>query len=282
VTGTLVLVATPIGNLGDLSPRAVEELAGAALICCEDTRRTGKLLVHAGITGVRMKRLDDHTERAGIAVVLDHLAGGQRVVLVSDAGTPAISDPGERLVAAVVEAGHTVTTVPGPSAVIAALVASGLATSRFVYEGFIARKGGDRTAALARIAQEGATSVMYESPNRLAATLRDLAAVCGSDRQAVVARELTKLHEEFVRGSLEELAEWADAGLKGEIVLVIAGATPALEADDDAVIAAIQVAMEAGLSRRDAIAKVVSDLGIRRGRAYDLALTIPGGVTPPP
>ncbi len=281
MTGTLVLVATPIGNLGDLSPRAVEELSGAALICCEDTRRTGKLLVHAGIKGVRMKRLDDHTERAGTAVVLDLLGAGQRVVLVSDAGTPAISDPGERLVAAVVEAGHTVTAVPGPAAVIAALVASGLATSRFVYEGFIARKGGERAIALARIAQENATSVMYESPNRLAATLRDLAGACGGDRRAVVARELTKLHEEFVRGTLDELAAWADDEVKGEIVIVIAGATPALEADDDAVLAALRMALNTGVSRRDAIAKVASDLGLRRGRVYDLALTIPGGVTPP-
>lgn len=281
MTGTLVLVATPIGNLGDLSPRAVAELSGAALICCEDTRRTGKLLVHAGITGARMKRLDDHTERAGIAVVLDELAAGHRVALVSDAGTPAISDPGERLVAAVVEAGYTVTTIPGPSAVVAALVASGLATSRFVYEGFIARKGGDRTAALAQISQESATSVMYESPNRLAATLRDLAGVCGGDRQAVVARELTKLHEEFVRGSLEELAAWADGGVKGEIVLVISGAAPPAEADDETVVAGIQALMEAGSSRRDAIAEIASELGIRRGRAYDLALTISAGVTPP-
>ena len=281
MTGTLVLVATPIGNLGDLSPRAVAELSGAALICCEDTRRTGKLLIHAGIRGVRMKRLDDHTERAGIAVVLDKLAAGQRVALVSDAGTPAISDPGERLVAAVVEAGYTVTTVPGPSAVVAALVASGLATSRFVYEGFLARKGGDRTAALAQISQQSATSVMYESPNRLAATLRDLADVCGGDRQAVVARELTKLHEEFVRGSLDELAAWANGGVKGEIVLVIAGAAPPAEADDETIVAAIQALMEAGMSRRDAIAKIASDLGVRRGRVYDLALTISGGVTPP-
>jgi len=282
VTGTLVLVATPIGNLGDLSPRAVQELSDADLICCEDTRRTGRLLVHAGISGARLKRLDDHTERAGTEVVLDELAAGHRVALVSDAGTPAISDPGERLVAAVVGAGYTVTAVPGPSAVIAALVASGLATSRFVYEGFLARKGGDRTTAIARIAAESATTVMYESPNRLAATLRDLAAACGGERPAVVARELTKLHEEFVRGTLDELAVWADDGVKGEIVVVIAGAEPPAEADDELVVAAVQAAMAAGSSRRDAIANVASDLGIRRGRVYDLALTIPGGVTPPP
>ena len=282
MTGTLVLVATPIGNLGDLSPRAVQELSDADLICCEDTRRTGRLLVHAGISGARLKRLDDHTERAGTEVVLDELAAGHRVALVSDAGTPAISDPGERLVAAVVGAGYTVTAVPGPSAVIAALVASGLATSRFVYEGFLARKGGDRTTAIARIAAESATTVMYESPNRLAATLRDLAAACGGERPAVVARELTKLHEEFVRGTLDELAVWADDGVKGEIVVVIAGAEPPAEADDESVVAAVQAAMAAGSSRRDAIANVASDLGIRRGRVYDLALTIPGGVTPPP
>ena len=141
MSGVLTLVATPIGNLGDLSPRASEALASADLVCCEDTRRTGSLLKHAGVRAAELKRVDEHTEFDAIPVVLDRLAAGERVVLVSDAGTPGVSDPGERLVAAAVAAGHEVTTVPGPVAAIAALVASGLPTGRFVFEGFLARRG---------------------------------------------------------------------------------------------------------------------------------------------
>lgn len=277
-----MLVATPIGNLGDLAPRAVEELAGAALVCCEDTRRTGRLLAHAGIEGARLRRVDDHTEMRAAAEVIDFLAAGSRVVLVSDAGTPGISDPGARLVDAVLEAGHDVSVVPGPVAAMAALVASGLPTDRFVFEGFLPRKGRERAKRLDAIARERRTVVLYESPNRTAATLQALAEVCGDDRRAVVARELTKLHEEFVRGTLAELAVWADTTPKGEIVLVVEGAAEPAEPSDDDILVALRAELDRGSSARDAADAVAARLDVGRRRAYQLTLGIPGGVTPPP
>ena len=276
-----MLVATPIGNLGDLAPRAVEELAAAALVCCEDTRRTGRLLAHAGVEGARLRRVDDHTEMRAAAEVVDLLAAGSRVVLVTDAGTPGISDPGARLVDAVLEAGHDVSVVPGPVAAMAALVASGLPTDRFVFEGFLPRKGRERSKRLDAIARERRTVVLYESPNRIAATLQALAEVCGDDRRAAVARELTKLHEEFVRGSLGELVAWADTTPKGEIVLVIEGAAEPAEASDDDILAALQAELDRGSSARDAADSVAARLDVGRRRAYQLTLGIPGGVTPP-
>ena len=281
MTGTLVLVATPIGNLGDLSPRAVEELAGADLVCCEDTRRTGRLLVHAGVADARLRRVDDHTERRAVAEVVDLLAAGSRVVLVSDAGTPGISDPGARLVEAVLDAGFEVSVVPGPVAAVAALVASGFATDRFVFEGFLPRKGRERGRRLAEIATERRTVVVYESPNRIGATVEALAEVCGADRRATIARELTKLHEEFVRGTLAELAEWAATTPRGEIVLVIEGAPEPDDATDDEILVALRARLAEGLSGRDAADSVAAELGVGRRRAYQLTLGIPGGVTPP-
>lgn len=281
MSGSLVLVATPIGNLADLSPRAVEALAGAALICCEDTRRTGRLLSHAGVSGVRLRRVDDHTEAASVDDVVALLAGGDDVALVSDAGTPGVSDPGSRLVAAVLEAGHEVTTVPGPVAAIAALVASGFATDRFVFEGFLPRKGDALSRRLAEIAAERRTVIVYESPKRIAATLGRLGEVAGGARRAVVAREITKLHEEFLRGTLAELADRLDGGVKGEVVLVIEGAPPAAEASDETLLAALSALLSEGVSTRDAAATVAAELDVSRRRAYELALGIPGGVTPP-
>jgi len=281
VSGTLVLVATPIGNLGDLSPRAVEELDGAALVCCEDTRRTGRLLAHAGIANARLRRVDDHTERRAAAEVIELLAAGSRVALVSDAGTPGISDPGARLVDAVLDAGFAVSVVPGPVAAVAALVASGLATDRFVFEGFLPRKGRERGRRLDQIARERRTVVLYESPNRIGATLGALAEVCGPERRAAVGRELTKLHEEFVRGTLAELAVWAETTPKGEIVLVLEGAPEPDDATDDEVLAALRTALDEGSSTRDAADSVAAALGVGRRRAYQLTLGIPGSVTPP-
>ena len=274
MTGVLTLVATPIGNLGDLPPRAVEAFQTADLVCCEDTRRTGSLLKHLGVHVAELRRLDDHTEYDAIPQILDRLRSGEQVVLVSDAGTPGISDPGERLVAAAVDAGLTVTSVPGPVAAIAALVASGLPSGRFVFDGFLARKGQERSAQLAAIAAETRTTVFYESPNRLAATLAALAEVCGGSRRAVVARELTKLHEELRRGSLVELAEWAGTGVKGEVVVVVAGAEAPAELDDDALLERLRGLLADGSSRRDAIDRVAAETGVRRGRVYDLALAL--------
>lgn len=274
MTGVLTLVSTPIGNLGDLAPRAVEALEAADLVCCEDTRRTGSLLKQIGVRVDELRRLDDHTEFESIPVILDRLGAGERVVLVSDAGTPGISDPGERLVAAVAEAGIEVTTVPGPVAAIAALVSSGLPSGRFVFEGFLARKGQERSAQLAAIAVESRTTVFYESPNRVAETLAALAEACGPERRAVVARELTKLHEELRRGTLAELAVWASTGVKGEVVVVVDGADTSVDLSDGELVERLRAALAEGCSKRDAVDRVVAATGARRGRVYDLSLTI--------
>ncbi len=271
-SGRLVLVATPIGNLGDLSPRASEELAAADLVACEDTRRTGRLLQHAGISGSDLLRLDEHTEERSTAVVVDRIGCGDTVALVSDAGMPGISDPGERVVRRVVEAGHPVVVVPGPSAPVAAVSASGLATDRWCMEGFLPRKGSARSDRLAELAVEERTMVLFESPNRLAATLRDLVGVLGPDRRAVVAREMTKLHEEFVRGTVAELADRFDEPPKGEVVLVLEGAPPPAEVEDERIQVVLDEARAGGASTRDAADEAARRLGVSRRRAYRLAL----------
>lgn len=271
--GRLVLVATPVGNLGDLSPRAREVLASAALICCEDTRRTGRLLAHAGISGARLAICNEHTEAARVPEVLEVLAEGGDVAVVTDAGTPGISDPGERLTAAVLDAGFEVTAVPGPAAFLAALVISGLPTSRFVFEGFLPRAGRAREERLAGLATERRTIVLYEAPHRVQRTLADLADAFGPDRRVVVARELTKLYETVVRGTLGDVRIGAP---RGEYVLVIEGA-PADDAppSDDAVRAALREELAAGRSRRDAAAVVARRLGVPKRVAYDLAVAEP-------
>jgi 16S rRNA (cytidine1402-2'-O)-methyltransferase len=274
--GSLVLVGTPIGNLGDLAPRAVEALAGADAVCCEDTRRTGRLLAHAGVERRPLVVVNEHTEDREIPRLLARLARGERVALVSDAGMPAISDPGERLVARAVAAGHAVEVVPGPSAALAALVVSGLPAGRFVFEGFLPRKGAGRGERLAAVAGERRTTILYAAPHRLARTLADLAGACGPDRRVVVARELTKLHEEMWRGTLAGAAAWAtEREPPGEMVLVLAGApapTPPTDAD---VIAALEAELAAGASARDAAKAVAARLDVPRRRAYDLVVSRP-------
>lgn len=267
-----MLVGTPIGNLGDLTPRAVDTLATADLVCCEDTRRTGRLLQHAGIRAAALKVVNDHTETTAIADVVVRLARGEVVAVVSDAGTPGISDPGERLVAAAVEAAARIEVVPGPSAAITALVASGLPAGRFVFEGFLPRKGSGRTARLAEVAGERRTVVLYEAPHRVARTLADLAAACGGERRVVLARELTKLHEEIWRGRLADAVDHvAEVEPRGEHVLVLDGAPPPPEATDDAIVAALAAETDDGASTRDAVATVVAQLGVAKRRAYQLA-----------
>ena len=271
----LVLVGTPIGNLGDLSPRAVDALAAADAICCEDTRRTGRLLQHAGIERRPLVVVNDHTEVAAIAGVLDRLARGERVAVVTDAGMPGISDPGERLVRAAVDAGHVVEVVPGPSAAVTALVASGLPTGRYAFEGFLPRKGSGRTARLAEVAPDRRTTLLYEAPHRLARTLADLAAACGADRSVAIARELTKLHEEVWRGSLGEAVAWvAQREPRGEVVLVLDGAPPPEEADGAAIDAAVRERLDEGASPRDAAAAVAAVLGVPKRQAYDAAVRL--------
>ncbi len=273
VTGTLVLVGTPIGNLGDLSARAAEALASADLICCEDTRRTGRLLEHAGVNGSRLRRVDEHTEAEACDEVCELLGAGATVAMVSDAGMPAVTDPGVRLVAAAAAAGHTVTVVPGPSAGLAALAVSGLPTTRFCFEGFLPRKGRARAERLEQIARERRTTVVYESPHRLRACLEDLAEACGPLRAAVVARELTKLHEEVVRGTLAELCEWSHGPVKGEVVVVIEGAAVSgSEVTDDELRAAADALVAGGASRRDAAASAAAAHGVSRRRVYNLVV----------
>jgi 16S rRNA (cytidine1402-2'-O)-methyltransferase len=222
------VVATPIGNLGDLSPRAVEAMAGSSFIYCEDTRRTLKLVNHAGLKGPRLVAHHRFNEAATTAAALGHLARGAVIALVTDAGTPLVSDPGARLVRAALAAGVKVETVPGPSAALAALVVSGLATDRWCFEGFLPRTGrqrGERLAALA--AEVERASVVFESPYRLQRALADLEAVCGPDRPLAVCRELTKLHEETWRGTMAEaVARWATLTPRGEYVIVV-GPPPA-------------------------------------------------------
>lgn len=274
--GVLVLVATPIGNLRDMGARAVDELAAADLVCCEDTRRTGRLLAHAGIERPPLLRVDDHTEVRAIADVLRRLEKGQRVAVVTDAGTPGISDPGERLVRAAVEAGHRVEVVPGPSAAVAALVVSGLPTGRFVFEGFLPRKGSSRAARLASLATEERTIVLFEAPHRAARTLADLAAALGPERRIAVARELTKLHEEVFRGTLAEAVEWA-SDPRGELVFVVEGAPPPPPAGSGDVEAALQGALAGGMSRRDAVAHVAGELSVPKRQVYEVANALARG-----
>jgi 16S rRNA (cytidine1402-2'-O)-methyltransferase len=268
-----MLVATPIGNLGDLSPRSIETLAAAELICCEDTRRTGRLLQAAGVSGKRLAVCNEHTERRCAGEVVAVLARGGDVALVTDAGTPGISDPGELLVRAVLDAGYEVSTVPGPAALVAALVSSGLPTARFVFEGFLPRGGPQRRRRLGEIAGEQRTVVLYEAPHRVLRTLGDLAEACGPDRPVVVARELTKLYETVVRGTLGTV----DVGEpRGEYVVVIGGAADAVaEVTDESIGAAIDLQLAAGLSTRDAATRVAASLGVTRRRAYDIATARP-------
>ena len=271
MSGSLVLVGTPIGNLGDLSARAVEALAAADLVCCEDTRRTGRLLEHAGVRGARLRRVDEHTESEAVGEVCELLVNGATVAVVTDAGMPALTDPGGRLVAACASAGHTVTVVPGPSAGLAALAVSGLPAGRFCFEGFLPRKGRARAERLEQIARERRTTVLYESPYRLQSCLQDLAEVCGPLRRAVVARELTKLHEEVVRGSLAELCDWSQGPVKGEVVVVVEGAPEdASEATDGQLRATAHALVAEGMSRRDAASAAAAAHGVSRRRVYNL------------
>lgn len=271
--GVLVLVGTPIGNLGDLAPRAVAALAEADAVACEDTRRTGRLLEHAGVRAKALLVVNEHTEVARTGEVLARLGRGERVAVVTDAGMPGVSDPGERLVRAAVAAGHVVEVVPGPSAAVAGLVLSGLPTGRFVFEGFLPRKGSGRAERLAALAGEERTVVLFEAPHRLSRTLADLAGALGGDRQVAVARELTKVHEEVWRGALADAVDHvADVAPRGEYVVVVEGCPPAGEPTDGEVAAAVAAARDDGLSTRDAAAEVARRLGVPKRRAYDLAL----------
>lgn len=271
--GQLVVVATPIGNLGDLSPRALEVLTNADVVYCEDTRRSRTLFSAHGLSPKSpLQSLHEHNEAERCAQVVERVRAGQLVALVSDAGTPGISDPGERVVAAVARAGLVVTSAPGPSAVVAALSISGLASERFVMEGFLPRKGSERQRRVESWDHESRTVVFYESPQRLGATLGELAARW-PDRDVVVARELTKLHEEIARGTLVELAaRFVEREPQGEIVVVLAGVVVERVVNDDEIQRALARAFDEGSSTRDAVDEVAAALGVARRHVYQLAL----------
>jgi 16S rRNA (cytidine1402-2'-O)-methyltransferase len=267
-TGTLFVVSTPIGNMGDFSFRAVEVLKAVALVLAEDTRHSRTLLDRYEIR-TPMSSYHEHNEAAATPKLVERLAGGDDLALITDAGTPLVSDPGHRLVRATLDAGIRVVPVPGASAMLAALVASGLATDQFVFYGFLPRKGGERVAALDAIVSSPMTAVLYEGPGRVAATLQDLAAR-DAGREAVVARELTKQFEEIKRGTVESLAAYyEETPPRGEVVILVGGASPAV-VDEAALARAASKLRAAGKSVKDATAALV-ELGASRNVAYRIA-----------
>jgi 16S rRNA (cytidine1402-2'-O)-methyltransferase len=275
--GRIVLVATPIGNMGDLSPRAVAVLGAADVIAAEDTRRAGQLLAHHNLRRPLL-RYDDHTERARTEQLVDRAAAGETVVVTTDAGTPAISDPGFALVRAAAERGVPVELIPGPVAAIHALVLSGLPTDRFVFDGFLPRKAAQRRARIAGLADDERTVILYLSPHRAAQELADLADLLG-DRPAALARELTKIHEEVVRMPLDRLAgHVADNGVRGELTLVVAGASrdDAVDVDDATLVDRVRELIATGMSRNRAVAMVARAAGVARGRVYDAVVAAAG------
>lgn len=273
-SAALVLAATPIGDARDASPRLLEELAGADVVAAEDTRRLRRLTERLGIeVGGQVVSYHEHNEASKTPELVLRIADGARVVLVTDAGMPSVSDPGYRLVRACVEADLAVTCVPGPSAVLMSLAVSGLPVDRFCFEGFLPRKAGERARALQVLAEEPRTMVFFEAPHRLAATLTTMAEVLGADRPAAVCRELTKTHEEVRRAGLAELADWAAEGVRGEITVVVAGADPQASATslDEAVAEVVE--RVAGGERLKAVAREVSArTGLSAKLLYDTAL----------
>jgi 16S rRNA (cytidine1402-2'-O)-methyltransferase len=277
---TLVLAATPIGRIEDAPPRLSSELAGADVIAAEDTRRLRRLLADLGVTtSARVVSYFEGNEASRTPALLEALSAGDRVVLVTDAGMPSVSDPGYRLVAGAVAAGIDVTAVPGPSAVLAALAVSGLPVDRFCFEGFLPRKAGERRRRLEGLTAEPRTMVFFEAPHRTAQSLRAMAEVFGADRAAAVCRELTKTYEEVRRGPVAELADWASNGVRGEVTIVVGGAPPPAAAGlDDAELARlVEAAVATGLTRKDAVSEVASRTGVARKTVYAAAHRSSGG-----
>ena len=280
MTGVLVLAGTPIGDVSDAPPRLLTELAGADVIAAEDTRRLRRLTQALGVapTG-RVVSYFEGNEVARTPELVESLLGGARVLLVTDAGMPSVSDPGYRLVDAAVAAGVRVTAVPGPSAVLTALALSGLPVDRFTFEGFLPRKAGDRSRQLAQVAAEPRTMVFFEAPHRIAETLAAMADAFGADRPGAVCRELTKTYEEVRRGPLAELAAWAADGVRGEITVVVAGAPPAAPQEVGPAELARRVAVreEAGERRKEAIAAVAAALGLPKREVFDAVVAAKNG-----
>jgi 16S rRNA (cytidine1402-2'-O)-methyltransferase len=271
--GVLVLAATPIGRVTDASPRLADELAHADVVAAEDTRRLKRLVAELEVTvSGRVVSYFEGNEAARTPVLADAVEAGERVLLVTDAGMPSVSDPGYRLVSACVERGLTITAVPGPSAVLTALAVSGLPVDRFCFEGFLPRKAGERSRRLSSLRDEPRTMVFFEAPHRTEAALVALAEAFGPDRRAAVCRELTKTHEEVRRGGLRELATWAAEGIRGEVTIVVAGhvVDPADVPTDPESLSALVVEEEAnGTPRKDAVREVARRLGLPKRDVYD-------------
>jgi 16S rRNA (cytidine1402-2'-O)-methyltransferase len=271
--GVLVLAATPIGRVADAPPRLAEELATADVVAAEDTRRLRRLTGELGVTVTgRVVSYFEGNESARTPALLQALLAGDRVLLVTDAGMPSVSDPGYRLVAAAVEHDVPVTAVPGPSAVLTALAVSGLPVDRFCFEGFLPRKAGERARRLAALEAEERTMVFFEAPHRTEAALAAMAEALGGDRAAAVCRELTKTHEEVRRGPLAELVSWAAGGVRGEVTIVVAGAVPTADvAGDPASLRAAVAGLEAeGVRRKEAIVEVARRAGVPKREVYNL------------
>ncbi|MFB9548432.1 16S rRNA (cytidine(1402)-2'-O)-methyltransferase [Nocardioides luteus] len=271
--GVLVLAATPIGRVEDAPPRLASELATADVIAAEDTRRLSRLTRDLGVEiKGRIVSYFEGNESARTPLLLADLLDGNRVLLVTDAGMPSVSDPGYRLVAAAVEEDVRVTAVPGPSAVLTALAVSGLPVDRFCFEGFLPRKAGERSRRLASLAKEERTMVFFEAPHRTEAALAAMRDAFGGDRAAAVCRELTKTHEEVRRGGLAELVDWAAEGVRGEVTIVVTGADPSAEiADDpDSLRAAVADLQEDGMTKKEAIAETAKRAGVPKRQVYDL------------
>ncbi|MEU6542678.1 16S rRNA (cytidine(1402)-2'-O)-methyltransferase [Streptomyces sp. NPDC046859] len=272
MTGTLVLAGTPIGDVQDAPPRLAEELAGADVVAAEDTRRLKRLTQALGVQpSGRVVSYFEGNESARTPELVEALLEGSRVLLVTDAGMPSVSDPGYRLVAAAVEKDIRVTAVPGPSAVLTALALSGLPVDRFCFEGFLPRKAGERRSRLAEVERERRTLVYFEAPHRLDDTLAAMAEVFGPERRAAVCRELTKTYEEVRRGGLGELAAWAAEGVRGEITVVVEGAPDkgAEEVDAAELVRRVRIREEAGERRKEAIAAVAAEAGVPKREVFD-------------
>ncbi|MCU1536051.1 MAG: Uroporphyrin-III C/tetrapyrrole (Corrin/Porphyrin) methyltransferase [Humibacillus sp.] len=274
-SGTLVLAATPIGDPRDAAPRLADELATASVVAAEDTRRLKRLLTALEVTPTgRVLSYHEHNESARTPELVERLLAGDRVVVVTDAGMPSVSDPGYRLVAAAVEAGVRVTCVPGPSAVLMALAVSGLPVDRFCFDGFLPRKPGEKAKVLAEVADERRTIVFFEAPHRLTETLAAMGVAFGADRRAAVCRELTKTYEEVRRGTLAELTQWSQDGVKGEITIVVAGAERVVPSLEEAV-DGIRRRAAAGERLKDAAADVAARTGLSKKALYDAAVARP-------
>ena len=273
-SGQIVLAATPIGNMGDATNRLIGLLETADIIAAEDTRRLHRLVSALGITTRgRIISYHEHNEATRTADLLEMVRGGSTLLMVTDAGMPAVSDPGFRLVEAAAAEGLTVTAAPGPSAVLTALALSGLPTDRFCFEGFLPRKPGERSTRLAQLAGEQRTMVFFEAPHRLEPMLRALDSAFGSDRRAAIARELTKLHEQVLRGPLRELLEWAEAGdVRGEIAVVVEGAPDAAPEQAADHVGAVNALVDQGLRLKEAVAAVAEEARISKRELYTAVL----------